>query len=145
MKVYLAGPIAGTNDAQANEWRKMAAQFLTICGIDVLDPMARDFRGKEFTEGTPKVIVEGDKADIDACDIVLANCWQTSVGTSMEILYAWDRDKRVVIHVPADKPVSPWLTYHSILLTHSMTEALTWIRHWHEYTARRDAVAESLR
>jgi hypothetical protein len=53
----------------------------------VLDPMDRDYRGKE--DESVKDIVEGDKADIDWADAVIAYCPKPSVGTSMEVLYCW--------------------------------------------------------
>jgi hypothetical protein len=35
------------------------------------------------------------------------------VGTSMEILYGWERNKVVVIVVPDGPAPSPWLVYHN--------------------------------
>jgi hypothetical protein len=31
----------------------------------------------------------------------------------MEILYAFDRGKRVIVVVPEHMPLSPWITYHA--------------------------------
>lgn len=125
MLVYLAGPIAGTNDQQANDWRQRVRTVLDARGIGVLDPMARDFRGKEIENVAD--IVEGDKRDIEQSDVVVANCWQTSVGTSMEIIYAWERRKPVLVIVPEGKPVSPWYRYHAAKVLTDVNEAISWL------------------
>lgn len=118
MKIYLAGPINGCTDAEANNWRSAVKQLHG----DVLDPMARDYRGKE-TEAV-KEIVEGDKADIDACDGMVVWFERPSVGTSMEVLYAWENSKPVAIVNRSGKPVSPWLSYHSRGIFDSIEVAL---------------------
>lgn len=110
MKIYLAGPINGCTDAQANDWRTEAKKSLP----DHLDPMARDYRGKEAE--SVNEIVEGDKADIDSCDAVLVWFERPSVGTSMEVLYAWERKKPVVAVNKSGKPIGPWLAYHSTVV-----------------------------
>lgn len=118
MKIYLAGPINGCTDEQANGWRSQVKAI----HADVLDPMARDYRGKE-TESVSE-IVEGDKADINASDGLLAYFERPSVGTSMEVLYAWQQNKPVVIVNKSGKPASPWLAYHSIAIVESIADAL---------------------
>lgn len=107
MKIYLAGPINGCTDEEANGWRSKVKELHS----DVLDPMARDYRGKEAESVND--IVEGDKNDIEACDGVLVWYEKPSVGTSMEILYAWEHSRIVVIVDRSEKPLSPWLVYHS--------------------------------
>jgi nucleoside 2-deoxyribosyltransferase len=121
MRVYLAGPIGGMSDDQARSWREIATQLLTDRGANVLDPMIRDYRGKE--DLSTQAIVEGDKADIDQADVVLANCWTPSPGTSMEILYAHEQGKRVITVVPTGSRVSPWITYHSQEVVSSLYRA----------------------
>lgn len=124
MRVYLAGPINGKTDAQAMGWRQIVKQALANRGITFVDPMARDYRGRE-AENVP-AIVRGDKRDIDGCDLVLAYCWTASVGTSMEIHYAstrrlsWRRLLRLRLRVPVlavcPPPVSPWIADHAVVL-----------------------------
>lgn len=117
MKIYLAGPINGCTDSEANDWRSDAKTHFP----DTLDPMARDYRGKEAEAVND--IVEGDKADIDNCDAMLVWFEKPSVGTSMEVLYAWERKKQVVTVNMSGKPISPWLAYHSTVVT-SMSHAV---------------------
>lgn len=108
MKVYLCGPILKCNDSECKDWRSNAKQFLP----DTLDPMVRDYRDC-FLNHIDE-IVEEDKKDIDNCDALLVKFDKPSVGTSMEILYAWERKKLIVV-VVEDKNlvISPWLIYHS--------------------------------
>ncbi len=120
--IYLAGPINGCTDEQAKGWRETAAVLFVMDGWAILDPMARDYRGKE--NEAVNEIVEGDKADIDACDGVLVWFERPSVGTSMEVLYAWERGIPVVVVNRSGKPASPWLTYHARAVCSSASEAL---------------------
>ena len=90
-----------------------------------IDPMIRDYRGK--TNENFKKIVEEDKGFIDGCDIILVNHIKPSTGTSMEILYAWERKKHVVI-ISQNDDVSPWLIYHSDKICRSLDEAIDYIK-----------------
>lgn len=120
--IYLCGPINGCTDAEANDWRtSVKALWLGKC----IDPMKRDYRGKEFEAF--REIVELDKIEIASCDVVLVNYDKPSVGTSLEILYAWERGKRVVVVCRPDAVISPWLRYHSHCLAHSFADALAHI------------------
>lgn len=110
--VYLAGPINGCTDDEANNWRDVARAALGA--ENCLDPMRRDYRGREDESVTE--IVEGDKADIEASDIVIANCWQASPGTSMEILLAWEQHKPAYAVLPPGSRVSPWYRYHATIM-----------------------------
>ena len=120
MKVYLCGPINGCTDDEAVTWRELVKQRI---GEDsCIDPMRRDYRGRE--DECVDEIVELDKVDIECSDVVLANCWQVSWGTAMEILYAYEFTKaRVIAVVPEGTRVSPWLRYHATVV-HSLDEAL---------------------
>jgi nucleoside 2-deoxyribosyltransferase len=111
MKIYLAGPINGCTDEEANGWRSQVKKIHP----DVLDPMSRDYRGKEAENF--RDIVEGDKRDIYQSDGVLVYFEKPSVGTSMEVLYAYERRKPVVVVNVSGKPISPWLAYHATITT----------------------------
>lgn len=85
--------------------------------------MRRDYRGKEdesFAE-----IVQLDKRDVRRCDVILAYCPKPSVGTSMEIFYAWQMDKPVVCIVPKGAAVSPWLRYHSTKIVETLDDGIS--------------------
>lgn len=121
MKVYLAGPINGCTDEQCKAWREHVKTLLP----DTLDPMRRDYRGIEGDN--VEAIVEGDKVDIDDSDVVLVNFPAPSAGTCMEIIYAWERFKRVIVVIPKGAKVSPWVTYHSHFITDSFEKAVDYI------------------
>ena len=122
MTVYLAGPINGCTDEQCKAWREYVKTLLP----DTLDPMRRDYRGIEGDNVA--AIVEGDKVDIDQSDVVLVNFPAPSAGTCMEIIYAWERKKKVVVVVPKDAKISPWVKYHSHVITDSFEQAANYIK-----------------
>jgi nucleoside 2-deoxyribosyltransferase len=104
MRVYLAGP------PFAEEYRRRAADLLREQGHEPVDPMRRDFRGR--TGGNEAAIVEGDLADIDACDAVLAAFTAPDEGTAMEAWYAHSRGTPVVAYT-GGTPAHPWAVYVS--------------------------------
>ncbi len=122
MRVYLCGPINGCTDAEASDWREEAKKHFP----NALDPMKRDCRGKEVT--AYREIVELDKRDIRKSDVLLVNYEKPSVGTSMEIFYAWTLGTPVLVWCRPETTISPWLRYHSIGFVHSMAEAVAKIR-----------------
>lgn len=114
--VYLCGPINGKSDAECNDWRSKARHLLGGSFV-VVDPMARDFRGKE--DMNVEQIVLGDIADIDAADFLLVRADSPSWGTAMEVRHAFVTGKKIVAFTEADR-ISPWLRYH----THAIYESL---------------------
>lgn len=121
MKVYLCGPINGCTDAEAKNWREYVKTRLP----DTLDPMRRDYRGRE--DQCVNEIVELDKIDVMNSDVLLVNYDRPSVGTSMEVLYAFERAKLVVVVCRPDASISPWLRYHSHKIVHSFDDAVEFI------------------
>ena len=79
-RVYLAGP------PYADEYRRRAADLVQARGFEPVDPMRRDFRGR--TTGREAEIVEGDLAEIESCDVVLAAFTAPDEGTAMEAWHA---------------------------------------------------------
>jgi nucleoside 2-deoxyribosyltransferase len=103
-RVYLAGP------PFADEYRRRATALVQAHGGEPVDPMRRDFRGG--TEGHESEIVDGDLADIDSCDAVLAAFTAPDEGTSMEAWYAHSKGIPVVAYTGGE-PVHPWTVYVS--------------------------------
>lgn len=106
--VYLCGPINGCTDEQANGWRDRAKAALT--GYDILDPMRRDYRGREA--GNEGNIVRDDLKDIRAADIILANVERPSWGTAMEIYAAGSLGRALIYGFGVGSHPSPWLVAH---------------------------------
>jgi nucleoside 2-deoxyribosyltransferase len=120
MKVYLCGPINGRSDDDCKGWREYAKERIP----DTRDPMDRDYRGRELEPGIAAEIVMNDKSDVLESDVILVYYDKPSVGTSMEILYAWERNKRIVLVDKSDKPLSPWLIHHCKEVYKSLDEAI---------------------
>lgn len=76
--VYLAGPISNCNFEQKTEWRKRIKAILSTKGYKVLDPTASDARPGSLAVN----------ADIQDADIVIANLWRESIGTTVGIVLA---------------------------------------------------------
>ena len=114
-RVYLAGP------PFAEEYRRRAAALSAAAGWEPVDPMRRDIRGR--TTGHEAEIVEGDLAEIDSCDVVLAAFTAPDEGTAMEAWYAHARGVPVVAYT-GGTPTHPWTTYVSRSVHSSLEEAV---------------------
>jgi nucleoside 2-deoxyribosyltransferase len=101
-RVYLAGP------PYADEYRARATALVRARGWEPIDPMRRDFRGR--TRGNEREIVEGDLAEIDSCDAVLAAFTAPDEGTAMEAWYAHGAGRRVAVYTGGTPP-HPWTVY----------------------------------
>lgn len=127
--VYLAGPIKDCSGSDVMDWRRRCELELKC---KTINPAAlRDF-SQTPCDDCMNEIVSPDKNDIDRSAIVLANCWQSSAGTSMEILYAWERGKLVVAVVPDDGMTSAWIIAHSHVLFHVLADAVSYINGIHD-------------
>lgn len=120
--VYLCGPINGCTDEEASNWRDhFKANYTGKC----IDPMVRDYRGVEAV--AYREIVDLDKRDVRNSDVILVNYVKPSVGTSMEVFYAWTLGKPVIVVCQENTNISPWLKYHSTKIVHSFEDAREWI------------------
>jgi nucleoside 2-deoxyribosyltransferase len=108
--IYLCGPIADRTDEECKNWREAVKRMWSgAC----LDPMDRDYRGRYGDPGVDGEIVMQDKRDIQVADGLIVYYALPSVGTAMEIYYAWLLRKPIVLVNASMKPVlSPWLTHH---------------------------------
>jgi nucleoside 2-deoxyribosyltransferase len=98
------------------------------CDFEFVDPMKRDYRGKEADDY--REIVDLDKQDVRSVDYLVVMYTQPSVGTAMEILYAWTIGKPVVVINESNKPVSPWLRYHATAIVETKESALNKLKDW---------------
>jgi nucleoside 2-deoxyribosyltransferase len=126
MKVYLAGPINGCTDEECKGWRERAKQLLPNC--EILDPMVRDYRGKE--NDSVIAIVEDDLKDIESSDLLLVNASKASWGTCMEIVHAFSIMAKTVVAFGVGEKPSPWLVYHSDLTCLTLEEACKYIQEY---------------
>lgn len=127
MTVYLCGGINGLSDAECRDWREVAKELLKG---DTLDPMRRDYRGKE--DESVNEIVLGDLEDIRRSDALLVNATRPSWGTAMELVYAFQRGSsskpgvagKPIVAFVGDSRVSPWLRYHSTHIVETVEQAV---------------------
>lgn len=120
-KIYLCGVIQ--NCPEANEWRQEAIKKLT--NFECLNPMDR-----KYEERHQKDIIKFDKVSIVNSDIILVNANVPSWGTAMEILFAYQLHKIIIVFTK-DKNMSPWILFHSSIVTESLDQA---IKHIHNIT-----------
>lgn len=121
--IYLCGPINGRADTECKDWREfIKGAWPGQC----IDPMRRDYRGREAE--AVREIVELDKVDVARADALLVNYDRPSIGTSMEILFAWQLGKPIVLVAAPGANLSPWLRYHVHHICHDFRSALAFIR-----------------
>jgi len=117
-RIYLAGP------PYAEEYRRRADALLRAADLEPVDPMRRDFRGA--TQGKEREIVEGDLADIDSCDAVLAAFTAPDEGTAMEAWHAYTSGKPVVAYTGGTPP-HPWAVHVAAEVCADLEDAVTTI------------------
>jgi nucleoside 2-deoxyribosyltransferase len=112
--VYLAGPISGLSYDNAQDWRDLAKDILENSGVKAVSPL----RAKEYLRGipaltkdcagygqlncmsSPRGIMTRDHYDAtraDALLVYLVGAKSVSIGTVMEIAWAWDNAVPVVV------------------------------------------------
>ena len=124
--IYLAGPIMNVPKEESYGWRTVATKNLTDY-FNILNPLRRNVN--DYTFQSEREIVRLDKDDILHCDIVLVNSNRMSIGTTMEIMYAYMNDKLIVnINENTITSLSPWLVYHSTIILTTLTDAITYIK-----------------
>lgn len=122
--IYLAGAISGLSPSEYREWRITATRLLEN-QYKILTPLRRD-----WTPGDPesiKAVIEGDKQDIQDCDLLLVNANSPSWGTAMEIFLAHGLGKEIVIFT-SDAAPSIWLTHHSSSHFDNLAQAIRFLK-----------------
>lgn len=122
--VYLCGGINGLSDTDCRDWREHVKVRLACptCAWTDLDPMRRDYRGRE--DKCVRQIVWRDLWDILRSRALIVNCVRASWGTAMEIVYAFILRKRIICVVPVGASISPWLRFHSSVIVPTFDAAV---------------------
>lgn len=133
MRIYLCGPINGCTDDEATTWRDWFQETSLSDAVypnevEWIDPMVRDYRGGEVDNY--REIVELDKRDIRSSNALVVMFTQPSVGTSMEIFFAWTIGIPVILIDESNKPLSPWMRYHATAIVRSKELALAKLKEW---------------
>ncbi|MFC7323302.1 hypothetical protein ACFQMF_01780 [Halorubrum rutilum] len=137
--VYLAGPVAALDDGGA-EWRErvgrdygeqydfqnpLAKYNVPVEDLTVVDGVSDP---DDHTTVGADEIVTNDKAKLLASDAVLVGYVDTqSIGTPMEVMYAFEREMPVAIWIRDDTDImdlSPWYLHHASAITNSVEMAL---------------------
>lgn len=108
--VYLAGPILGCNEEEANDWRRDFCDHLQegVVGISPLrcEPLHGERYTMEYKDprfGVPRAIAAKNMHDVQNCDIVLAFLptpppgRHQSFGTLIEMAWARAFGKQVIL------------------------------------------------
>lgn len=114
LKIYLAG---GAFEVYYRQYvkREYGNTF------NLIDPMEQegvilDIKNKKIiTEKTADEIIKCDKETIESCDIFIAYINRYSAGTSMEILYSYDKNIPVYLIVTPERGFENdlWLKAHA--------------------------------
>jgi len=124
--IYLCGPIQNRSDEECVLWRSKATALLDP--LPVLNPIRRNYRGRELDDGIAAEVVEGDIDDISKAACLLVMFDRPSVGTAMEIRAAYMEYSIPVFVVDiSDSPRSPWLIYHTTQFFGSLEDACAFI------------------
>jgi hypothetical protein len=137
--VYLAGGIAGLNDAECKDWRNYIKDTYEKpigehrAPFHFLDPMVRDYRAydtsstgyaDQFPPGIADEIVEMDKFDIARSQALIINHPKPSTGTDMETVIAHTWGKLNIGVMPRNCHTSPWFVYHTYKIVSSYDDAV---------------------
>lgn len=135
INIYLSGGIKGLTDEQAYGWRKAVVKHYqlatggfghtsmtpeelktsSLClhyAVGIHVPTRMQHRDDIDPKSASLWVVKRDKVAIAQSDIILAYCPVPSWGTAMEIMYAHELDKWIIV-VCDDEPPSPWLVAHA--------------------------------
>jgi len=137
--VYLAGPVAALDDGGAG-WREqvgreygeqyefqnpLAKYNVPLDDLTIVDGVSNS--DYDTTVGTDEIVRE-DKQKLLASDAVLVGYEDVqSIGTPMEVMYAYEREMPVSVWVRDDTEImdlSPWYLHHASAITNSVEMAL---------------------
>lgn len=122
--IYLAGPLRDCNESECKNWRDYCKIQLND-KFKLLDPMRNNYREGEVSARAE--IVMCDLKDCSDADIILANAWKVSVGTSCEIMFGWQEHK-IVIVVGKEENLSPWNIYFATKVLPDIETACKYIK-----------------
>lgn len=107
--VYLAGPIEGLTENQAKNWRDDTIVSLDQHNIQGISPLRCEpaingrydvpDNGQELDRrfGTPQAIFAKNRHDTTNCDMMLAYMPKKSVGTLIEMGWAFEAGKQIIL------------------------------------------------
>lgn len=126
--VYLSGKASNLLDPTVPitfDWKAYAASTFLKSGITIANPIELDLSG--FVKGVDEPVgaVKHSLNLIDRADSLLANIIQLTESATMEMFYAHQQGKQVV--VVGNEPFSPWVLFHSEARFQKLKEALDYL------------------
>ena len=125
MRIYLAGAASKKYEAKCRLWRETATDHLEKSGFEVINPIKGYPINKAYSRDEMFDIVENDLISVASCDIVLAEVGTLPyqyVGTSMEILFAYQKGIPVVVWSPLKDNF--FLIYHSTIIYDNLKDSI---------------------
>jgi len=114
--IYLAGPMMDCSHSEMKDWRTEVKKHYEDSQVEILDPVDHvDYKMEEA--------VRSDKRCICKADVVLVNMWKMSIGTSMEIMWAYVLNKKIITIAPSELKDNYWLKYHSNFIVSNLENA----------------------
>lgn len=128
-KVFLSGPIRGVSRDISLGWRNKIVNLLETDFIVI-----HALRGREIIETLPdpRLAIIRDKNDIDESNVLIVNDSfpdASMIGTSMEVIYAFERGKIIIIFGNAHEK-DYWLNYHSHIRVATLEDACLLVRNF---------------
>jgi len=126
--IYLSGPQSKVSDPSlpiSTDWKTYAASTFMKSGINVSNPIELDLSGFVSTTDDSGNAIKYSLNLIDKSDSLLANLSQVAESTTMEMFYAHNQGKRVV--VVGSEPFSPWVMFHSEARFQRLRDALDYL------------------
>ena len=133
-KAFISGPIQGMETEQS--YRQVISEICTKLGFEVIDPWLREkvLYNKEEKCWWSKVpatgFVQRDLDDADRCDIMIVYLPKLSAGACMELFYAKQKGKKVIVVSDMDC-LSPWIVVHSDEIVKSFEQLENVLKHLH--------------
>jgi hypothetical protein len=124
MKIYLSGPMYECSADESNNWRRQIKEAFPEHTF--LDPVDEGYTEKDHPTQYVS-IVEGDLQAIDNCDLVIAHVHKPSIGTAMELFYAFSSSGAstlVISTIP-----HAWLFYTADCIVDTVEAAIMALKH----------------
>ena len=115
-KAFISGPILGMETNQG--YRLTVTDILIKAGFEVIDPWKREqvlYKGDErcWWDKVPTFdFIQRDLDDADRCDVMVVYLPIISAGACMEMFYAKQKGKTVIV-ISEIKCLSPWIIAYS--------------------------------
>ena len=112
----------GVDRKEGQKWREEASKLLGRQFKTVTPYRGRE-KGETFPD--PKGAIVRDKADILNSDLLIVNDMYSDasmIGTSMEVLFAYEHNKPIIVFGQAHSK-DYWLNYHASIRVETLEEA----------------------